>query len=192
MRKIAPPSIKYHWNTAQQGVSTQHKHIHGAAGPRRLAEAPCQRPAGRLDAGAASARPTRSYTHIFSKKRFLLLRILLFLLGFPFQTLNEQRRLGSAGGQTSGVAASVVSRTRRPGNNICHVLVGCLLWTHTGAFTGATKLSVVLKTSRSTSSSTSAPLHVPGMVTMETPMRYPETSECRVMASLKWDSTIEH
>lgn len=23
MRKIAPPRIKYHWNTAQQGVNTQ-------------------------------------------------------------------------------------------------------------------------------------------------------------------------
>lgn len=53
-------------------------------------------------------------------------------------------------------------------------------------------LSVVLNTSRSTSSSTSVPLQVPGMVTMETPMRCPETSECRVMTSLRWDSTIEH
>lgn len=64
--------------------------------------------------------------------------------------------------------------------------------TDPGALTGAMTLSVVLKTSRSTSSSTSVPLQAPGIVTMETPIRYPETSECRVMTSLRWDSTMAH
>lgn len=48
--------------------------------------------------------------------------------------------------------------------------------TYTGAVTGATTLIVVLKTSRSTSSSTSIPRHDPGIVTMEIPITYPLTS----------------
>lgn len=64
--------------------------------------------------------------------------------------------------------------------------------TDPGALTGAIMLSVVLKISRSTSSSTSVPLQAPGNVTMETPMRYPETSVWSAITSLRWDSTMAH
>ena len=43
--------------------------------------------------------------------------------------------------------------------------------TDPGALTGAMTLRVVLKASRSTSSSTSLPRHAPGSVTMDTPIR---------------------
>lgn len=64
--------------------------------------------------------------------------------------------------------------------------------TDPGALTGAIRLSVVLKNSNSISSSTSVPLQAPGNVTMETPMRYPETSVWSVITSLSWDSTMAH
>lgn len=71
---------------------------------------------------AAAARARRNsivptlvswaHTHVFGKKRFLLLWILLFLLGLLLQTLDEQRRLRSVRGKTSGQQSMVLTPGR--------------------------------------------------------------------------------
>lgn len=62
---------------------------------------------------------------------------------------------------------------------------------HPGAVVGGCSCTVVLNSSRSTSS-TSWPRQPPGCVTTDTPTTLPATSTCRVSWSERCDSTREH